>query len=151
MTAEQARQVRVGDTAEITNYYWGGITATLENIASDPSSMGKGKMLIFRIEGEDLEAGTNLTLSIGQRSANYDCLVPNSAVRTDSNGSFVLVVVAKSSPLGIRYVATRADVQVLASDDTTSAVSGLANGDFVITTSNKPLEAGDLVRLPDNG
>lgn len=151
VTAEQARQVRVGDTAEITNYYWGGITATLENIASDPSSMGKGKMLIFRIEGEDLEAGTNLTLSIGQRSANYDCLVPNSAVRTDSNGSFVLVVVAKSSPLGNRYVATRADVQVLASDDTTSAVSGLANGDFVITTSNKPLEAGDLVRLPDNG
>lgn len=151
VTAEQARQVRVGDTAEITNYYWGGITATLENIASDPSSMGQGKMLIFRIEGEDLEAGTNLTLSIGQRSANYDCLVPNSAVRTDSNGSFVLVVVAKSSPLGNRYVATRADVQVLASDDTTSAVSGLANGDFVITTSNKPLEAGDLVRLPDNG
>ena len=151
VTAEQARQVRVGDTAEINNYYWGGITATLENIASDPSSMGQGKMLIFRIEGEDLEAGTNLTLSIGQRSANYDCLVPNSAVRTDSNGSFVMVVVAKSSPLGNRYVATRADVQVLASDDTTSAVSGLANGDFVITTSNKPLEAGDLVRLPDNG
>ena len=151
VTAEQARQVRVGDTAEITNYYWGDITATLENIASDPQSMGKNKMLIFRIEGEGVEAGTNLTLSIGQRSANYDCLVPNSAVRSDSNGSFVLVVEAKSSPLGNRYVATRADVQVLASDDTTSAVSGLANGDFVITTSSKPLEAGQLVRLPDNG
>ena len=151
VTAEQARQVRVGDTAEITNYYWGDITATLENIASDPQSMGKNKMLIFRIEGEGVEAGTNLTLSIGQRSANYDCLVPNSAVRSDSNGSFVLVVEAKSSPLGNRYVATRADVKVLASDDTTSAVSGLSNGDFVITTSNRPLEAGELVRLPDNG
>lgn len=151
VTAEQARQVHVGDTAEITNYYWGDITATLENIASDPSSMGKNKMLIFRIEGEGVEAGSNLTLSIGQRSATYDCLVPNSAVRSDSNGSFVLVVEAKSSPLGNRYVATRADVEVLASDDTTSAVTGLANGDFVITTSNKPLEAGDLVRLPDNG
>ena len=151
VTAEQARQVRVGDTAEITNYYWGDITATLENIASDPQSMGKNKMLIFRIEGEGVEAGTNLTLSIGQRSANYDCLVPNSAIRSDSNGSFVLVVEAKSSPLGNRYVATRADVQVLASDDTTSAVSGLANGDFVITTSSKPLEAGESVRLPDNG
>jgi len=151
VTAEQARQVRVGDTAEITNYYWGDITATLENIASDPQSMGKNKMLIFRIEGEGVEAGTNLTLSIGQRSANYDCLVPNSAIRSDSNGSFVLVVEAKSSPLGNRYIATRADVQVLASDDTTSAVSGLANGDFVITTSSKPLEAGESVRLPDNG
>ena len=119
--------------------------------AIDPQSMGKNKVLIFRIDGEGVEAGTNLTLSIGQRSANYDCLVPNSAVRSDSNGSFVLVVEAKSSPLGNRYVATRADIRVLASDDTTSAVSGLSNGDFVITTSNKPLEAGELVRLPDNG
>lgn len=151
VTNDQARQVRVGDTAEITNYYWGDITATLENIASDPSSQGQGKMLIFRISGDGVEAGTNLTLSIGQRSANYDCLVPNSAIRSDSNGSFVYVVTSKSSPLGNRYVATRADVQVLASDDTTSAVSGLANGDYVITTSTKPLEAGDMVRLPDNG
>lgn len=150
VTNDQARQVRVGDTAEITNYYWSDITATLESIAADPSSQGQGKMLVFRITG-DVEAGTNLTLSIGQRSANYDCLVPNSAIRSDANGSFVLVVTSKSSPLGNRYVATRAEVQVLASDDTTSAVSGLANGDYVITTSSKPLEAGDMVRLPDNG
>ena len=113
--------------------------------------MGQSKLLIFRINGEGVEAGANLTLSIGQKSANYDCLVPNSAIRSDSNGSFVLVVTAKSSPLGNRYVATRADIQVLASDDTMSAVSGLANGDFVITTSTKPLEAGDQVRLVDNG
>ena len=151
VTTEQARQVRVGDTAQITNYYWGDISATLENIASDPQSMGQSKLLIFRINGEGVEAGANLTLSIGQKSANYDCLVPNSAIRSDSNGSFVLVVTAKSSPLGNRYVATRADIQVLASDDTMSAVSGLANGDFVITTSTKPLEAGDQVRLVDNG
>jgi len=151
VTTEQARQVRVGDTAQVTNYYWGDITATLENIANDPQSMGKQKLLIFRISGDGVEAGTNLTLSIGQRSANYDCLVPNSAIRSDSNGSFVLVVTAKSSPLGNRYVANRVEVQVLASDDTMSAVTGLANGDFVITTSTKPLEAGDMVRLPDNG
>lgn len=151
VTNDQARQVKVGDTAQVTNYYWGDITATLESIASDPSTQGQGKLLIFRLSGDGVEAGTNLTLSIGQRSANYDCLVPNSAIRSDSNGSFVLVVTSKSSPLGNRYVATRADVQVLASDDTTSAVSGLANGDFVITTSSKPLEAGDMVRLPDNG
>lgn len=151
VTTEQARQVRVGDTAEITNYYWGDIYATLENIANDPQSMGRNKILIFRIEGDGVEAGTNLTLSIGQKSANYDCLVPNSAIRTDSNGTFVLAVEAKSSPLGNRYYAVRADVEVLASDDTTSAVSGLSNGDFIITTSTAPLEAGDMVRLPDKG
>ena len=77
--------------------------------------------------------------------------MPNSAVRSDSNGSFVLAVVVKSSPLGNRYTATRVDVKVLASDDTMSAVSGLSQGDFVITTSTKPIEAGTLVRLAENG
>ena len=151
VTMEQARQVSIGDTAEITNFWNGDITATLENIINDPKNPSSGRILMFRLSGDGVEPGTNLTLSIGQRSANYDALIPNSAVRTDANGSFVLVVVAKPSPLGNRYVATRADVQVLASDDTTSAVSGLANGDFVITTSSLPIEAGDQVRLVDNG
>ena len=151
VTNDQARQVKIGDTAEITNFWKGNLTATLENITNDPKNMGNGKLLVFRLTGDGAEAGTNLTLSIGQKSANYDTLIPNSAVRSDANGSFVLVVVAKSSPLGNRYVATRADIQVLASDDTTSAVSGLANGDFVITTSTEPIEAGKQVRLVDNG
>lgn len=151
VTAEQARQVSIGDTAEVSNYWNGNITATLENIINDPKNPTTSKVLMFRLSGDSVEPGTNLTLSIGQRSANYDALIPNSAVRTDANGSFVLVVMAKSSPLGNRYVATRADVQVLASDDTTSAVSGLVNGDFVITTSSVPVEAGDQVRLVDNG
>ena len=151
VTVEQARKVNIGDTAEITNYWYGNITATLENIINDPQNMNGGKILMFRLTGDEIQPGTNLTLSIGQRSANYDALVPNSAIRTDSNGKFVLVIVAKSSPLGNRYIATRADVQVLASDDTMSAVSGLAYGDFVITTSTVPIEAGNQVRLVDNG
>ena len=140
-----------GDTAEVTNYWNGNINATLENIINDPKNPSTGRILMFRLNGDSVEAGTNLTLSIGQRSANYDALIPNSAVRSDSNGTFVLVVTAKSSPLGNRYVAVRADIQVLASDDTTSAVSGLANGDYVITTASAPIEAGNQVRLVDNG
>ena len=151
VTADQAKQVTVGDVATITNYYSDDITATLESVANDPQNPGQGKMLVFRLTGDGVEAGANLTLSIGQRSANYDCLIPNSALRNDSNGDFVLVVVAKSTPLGNRYVATRASVTVLAKDDTKAAVTGLASGDFVITTSSAPIEAGSQVRLVDNG
>lgn len=150
VTIEQAKKVTVGDRADLVNYWGGDIEATLENIANDPSNPGKGKLLVFRLTGE-VEPDTNLTLSIGQKSASYDALVPNSAVRSDSNGSFVLAVVVKSSPLGNRYTATRVDVKVLASDDTMSAVSGVSQGDFVITTSTKPIEAGTLVRLAENG
>ena len=150
VTTDQAKKVRVGDKAELVNYWGGDLEATLENIANDPANPGKNKLLVFRLTG-DVEPETNLTLSIGQKSANYDALVPNSAVRSDSNGSFVLAVVVKSSPLGNRYTATRVDVKVLASDDTMSAVSGISAGDFVITTSTKPIEAGTLVRLAENG
>ena len=151
VTADQAKQVTVGDTATITNYYNGDITATLENIANDPQNPGKGKLLVFRLSGEGVEAGSNITLSIGQRSATYDTLVPNSALRNDANGDFVLVVTAKNTPLGNRYTATRVGVTVLAKDDTKSAVTGLSSGDFVITTSTAPIEAGTQVRLVDNG
>ena len=150
VTNDQAKKVRVGDNAELVNYWYGGdIQATLENITNDPSNPGKGKLLVFRLTG-DVDPDTNLTLSIGQKSANYDCIVPNSAIRTDSNGTFVLAIVAKSTPLRTRYTATRVDVQELAKDDTTTAVSGLSAGDFVITTSTKPIEAGTQVRLVEN-
>lgn len=150
VTNEQAKKVRVGDSAELVNYWYGGdIQSTLENITNDPSNPGKARLLVFRLTG-DVEPDTNLTLSIGQKSANYDCIVPNSAIRTDSNGTFVLAIVAKSTPLRTRYTATRVDVQELAKDDTVTAVTGLSSGDFVITTSTKPIEAGTQVRLVEN-
>ncbi len=150
VTNEQSRQVRVGDIADVTNYYWGGeIEAVLESITPDPSNPGRGKLLVFRVSGE-VDAGINLTLSIGQRSAYYDTVVPKSALRQDANGYFVLVITVKSSPLSNRYIATRVDVQVLAEDDTNAAVSGLSAGDFVITTSNRPVESGHQVRMVEN-
>lgn len=150
VTNEQAKQVKVGDTAEVSNYYWGNdITATLEAITSDPESGGQKKMLVFRVTGE-IEAGTTINLSIGQRSANFDTIVPKSALREDTNGNFVLVVSSKSTPLGNRYTAVRADVEVLAQDDNNAAVSGLAPNDYVITTSSKPLDPGTQVRMVEN-
>ena len=77
-------------------------------------------------------------------------IVPNSAIREDNNGKFILVVEQSASPLGNRYKAVRADVQVVASDETQSAITGGIYGwEPVITTSTKPVEEGQLVRLPD--
>lgn len=150
VTNEQARNVKVGDTAEVTNYYWGSdITATLEQIVPDPAGAGQKKLLVFRLTG-DIDAGTNISLSIGQRSAPFDTIIPKSALREDSNGNFVFVITSKSTPLGNRYTATRADVQVLGEDDTSVAVSGLSRNDYVITTSSKPLDAGSQVRMVEN-
>jgi hypothetical protein len=75
-------------------------------------------------------------------------IVPNSAIKTDTNGKFVLIVKSKSSPLGNRYTATRADVTVVASDDKNSAITAAIDDyEYVITTANKPVKAGEQVRL----
>lgn len=149
VSAEQAKRVKVGDKADVVNYWGGNVEAVLENIARDPNTSGNN-LLVFKLTG-DVDPNTNLTLSIGQKSASYDALVPNSAVRTDNNGTFVLALTSKSTPLSTRYTATRVPVQVLAQDDTMSAISGIGAGEFVITTSTKPIEAGTQVKLADNG
>ena len=150
VTVEQSRKVSVGDFAEV-EWYWGGdVTAILAGIRNDPQNPTTSRILTFDISG-DVQSGTQLRLVLGERSATYEVVVPNSALRSDTNGDFVLVVLAKNSPLGNRYFATRVDVSIIASDDTQSAVSGgLAGWDFVITTSNKPIEPGMQVRLVDN-
>lgn len=151
VTNEQAARLRPGDSATVSNYYWGrSITATLATVRVDPKNPQTNKILTFNVEG-DVSAGTELSISVGQKSANYDNIVPNSAVRTDANGSFVLKIEARNSPLGNRYIARRVAVEVLASDDSNSAVSGdFGWGDFVITTSNAPVKNGEMVRLADS-
>lgn len=150
VTAEQARRLHIGDTATIQNYYWGSqIVATLKTIQNDPKNPQNSRILTFTLDG-DVTAGSELKLSVGSRSANYDTILPNSAIRTDSNGTFVLVIQEKSSPLGNRYIAVRQPVEVLASDDQNTAVTGGVNsGDFVITTTDRPVEPGDQVRMAD--
>lgn len=151
VTNDQAQRLRVGDTATVSNYYWGNeIVATLSNIRTDPKNPQTNKELTFELSG-DVTSGSELTISVGQKSANYDTIVPNSAIRSDNNGKFVLAIEAKSSPLGNRYIAKRVSVEVLASDDNNSAVvADLSYGDYVITTSNSPVKSGDQVRMAEN-
>lgn len=145
-----AKKLSVGDVGTLINAWrYDDVTVTLASIQPDPDSRGQNKLLTFNVTGS-VVAGQSLSFTVGQKSANYNFIVPNSAVREDNNGKFILIVVSKGSPLGTRYTASRVDVQVIASDETQSAVSGaLAGYEFVITTSTKPVEAGDLVRLPD--
>ena len=149
-TNEVAKKLSVGDVGSLVNAWrYDDVTVTLASIQPDPDSRGQNKLLTFNVTGS-VVAGQSLSFTIGQKSSNYNFIVPNSAIREDNNGKFILIVVSKGSPLGTRYTASRVDVQVIASDETQSAVSGALGGyEFVITTSTKPVEAGNLVRLPD--
>ena len=152
VTNEQSKRVKIGDSAEVMTSYWGSnITATLAGIKPDPL-VPSNRVLIFSLKGEDLESDTQINITLAQRSATYDTIVPNQAVREDSNGTFVLIIEVRSTPLGNRYIAKRIDVQILATDDTHTAVSGALSqwGDPVITTSTKPIQPNDQVRMAGN-
>lgn len=153
VSTEQSKRVKIGDSADVTTSFWGtSMSAVLSGIKTDPDNPGTNKLLVFNISGDEVESGSQVSITLAQQSASYDMTVPNSAIRQDSNGTFVLIVEAKSSPLGTRYIAKRVDVQVLATDDTNSAISGGLSqwGDSVITTSTKPIEPGQQVRIADN-
>lgn len=151
VSSEQAKTVSVGDKASLVNSWWyDDMDIVLRSIKPDKSDPAKRKTLTFSVDG-DVTDGQSISVSVGQKSQNYDLVVPNSAIKEDNNGKFILIVESKSSPIGNRYIATRVDVQVLTSDDTKSAISGALQGwEYVITTSSKPINPGDQVRMTDN-
>ena len=147
VTENQAKKIKVGDTAEVVNNWYGNdISAVVSSIRRDPQNRANN-IVICELKGE-VGVGDNYTLSIGQQSSNYDNIVPTSAIREDSNGKFILIIESKSTPLGNRYYARRVDVDVITSDDTKSAVTGALEGyEYVITTTTKPIKENEQVRL----
>ena len=147
---EQARKVKTGDKAENTGWYFGDdFNAVLTDIQPDTSNPQTMKKLIFTVSGEDITTGQTISLAMGRKGEPYSAVIPNSAVREDSNGKFVLVMESKPSPLGNRYTAVRYDIEVIVSDDNNTAVNGLTGSEFVITTSSRPIAPGEQVRQAD--
>lgn len=152
VTKEQAQKLQVGDEAEPQNYweYDEDFKAVLRQITADSSDPQNSRLLKFEIDSNAVQAGDNVQLQIAESSKTYDLVVPNSAVRNDSNGTFVLVLKTRQSPLGNRYIVSRESVKVLAKDDTNSAISGaIGSYTYVITTSTRAVTSGDQVRLAD--
>lgn len=150
MSTDEARKIQVGAECSVTNSWWySDLTATVSQIRSDPQSQGKNRIVVIEVKG-DVYEGQSLSFSIGDKSQSYDSVLPNSAIREDSEGKFVLVVESKNTPLSVRYTARRMSIEVIASDDTKSAVSGLYGSEFVITSATSPISDGQQVRLAEN-
>lgn len=151
VTTEQAKKVKVGQAASAQNAWaYSDLSAVLTSITNDSSDPNGHKVLNFEVSGTDLSAGQSLSLVLGENAVTYDLVVPNSAIREDNNGKFVLILDSRSTPFGNRYIARRAEVTVVASDDANSAITGNIDPySYVITTSTAPISSGDQVRLQD--
>lgn len=145
----QSRRIKAGDRAEIL-YNWSReeVTAKVASVQRDP--MNKESYIVTCELSGDVSVGDSYTLSIGEQSANYDYVVPTSSIREDSNGKFILTIEAKSTPLGNRYYARRTNVEIITSDDSQSAITAALDGyTYVITTTTKPVEENQQVRLAE--
>ena len=148
VTKAQSKLIRTGDEATVENVWDDSVTATVKSIRADTENPNQNMIVTFEVKGDGVSVGQTLAFAVGNRSSQYDAVVPNNAVREDSKGKFVLVLKVKGTPLGNRYTVKRADVEVQASDDTSSGVTGgVYENDNVITNSSKPLEEGMQVRL----
>lgn len=148
---KQAKAVKVGDEVSVVDsWFYSDISVNLVAIQPDKNSQRDGKLLVFSISGDGVQPGQRLTLSVGERSSNYDLIVPVNAIREDNKGTFVLIMDTKSTPFGSRYVAKRVDVEVLAKDDKNVAIKAELTGwEYVITNSSKPLQNKDQVKLAE--
>lgn len=147
ITKAQSKLIKTGDEATIENIWDDSVSATVKNIRVDTENPNQNMIVTFEVKG-DVQVGQTLAFAVGERNNRYDAVVPNNAVREDSKGKFVLVVKQKGTPLGNRYTVKRADIEVQASDDTSSGVTGgVYEYDNVVTNASKPLESGMQVRL----
>lgn len=145
-----ATKLKVGNEAAIENIWDDEVSAEIKSIKADTSDPNQKSMVKFSVKG-NVQVGETLQFAVGDKSNKYDTVVPNGAVKEDTDGNYVYVVKVKATPLGNRYIVKKVKVEVVASDTINSAIQGeISEYDNVITNSSKPLDNGQQVRLSDN-
>lgn len=149
--SKQANKIKLGDEGTLANSWnYQDVVALVSKIADDTTNPGKTN-ITFTVTGDSVKIGQSLTISVGSLEKQYDTIVTKAAVNKDQGGNFVYKLNVKSSPLGNRYIAERVPVEVKDEDDNNIYITGdIEQGDYVITSSNKMVEAGKQVRLSES-
>ena len=124
----------------------------------DKRNVDEGRIVSISVKEEQvanvlaqLFKGTQVSYSIDKQSgSSCEMLIPLSAVRQDSGGTYCLIAEARDTVLGTEYHAARVNITVEDKDSTQAAVTGnLGRDDLVISGSTKDIEEGDKVRLKE--
>ena len=131
--------------------WWANLTGIVVSIRPNPDNPANQRIISVEIQGDQIFAGEQVTLTIPISAARYEFIVPRSAVAQDADGHHVFLLVARASPLGTRYTARRVDVTIEAEDETHMAIRGdLDRWSNVIIRSSAALSDRDAVRLAVN-
>lgn len=86
--------------------------------------------------------GKRADVTIRKASTIYNTLIPNSALRKDAKGYYVLILQKNDSILGDGYVAQRISVDLIDSDDSYCAVEGPLENESVIVAATREIAEG---------
>lgn len=148
---QDAQQLNVGNKVEIVEnsgsaYNSNLLEGTVSSIA-EPDESGQVKIRV-RLPEKNWEQGQSLQMRITKKKDTYSTTVAASAVRSDSNGEFVLVVEKKSTILGEENVLVYVPVTVLSRSADVVAIEGaVSQGDKIVVGSTKPVTEHDRVRV----
>ena len=124
-------------------------SAVVESVRPDPGDPVNSRIVRISVTGYYMVPGAmtiNCTISTSNRY--YDCVVPKGAVQTDTEGSFIYILVTKNSPLGERYIARKVSVTIVSEDSTSYAIEGPGvSMAYCIVRTEKPIKNGEQVRL----
>ncbi|WP_245850766.1 efflux RND transporter periplasmic adaptor subunit [Paenibacillus herberti] len=176
VTNEQAKYLKVGDSINIKfpSLNDAKIEVKIKSIdTKKPDKQGdgqnspgggqqentNGKEIVAVIKDKRLQGGEAGDFEWSKKAESEEdakILVPNSAIReSNEDGKFVYVVSEKEGSLGKEYYIRKVKLTIESSDaEFTEVKEGVSPADFVVTSSNKPVEAGKRVLVSneeDNG
>lgn len=156
LTAEDLSKAETGDEVKIMVPGQGKtLKKNIGEISGNTNQQGEGQTAagVFYAEMEEKEAvyGSEISYEISrQTDSSYKQVIPLSAVRKDSDGTFCLVAEEEKTVLGNEYRAKRVAVTVVEKDSTSAAITAsLGQEDKIITGSSKDIAPEDKVRLEE--
>lgn len=125
------------------------LTGNILSINPDEDNDRQYKISIL-IQGQEHQLNRrNASVKIITESPIYDTIIPNSALRRDRDGHYVLVLREKDGLLGKSYVAHRVNVRLIDSDNSLAAIEGLRINEPIIVSSTGVLTNGSRVRYEE--
>ena len=144
-------RLAVGDECTVaagggSMYYRPTVTGVI-SVISPPDDNDRVKVTIRLPEGTWSD-GQRVDVEVIKSRASYDICVPLTALHSDNSGYYVLSIEQKTTVLGVENIVVKIPVNVTASDDRNASIQGsIGRNSNIISGSNKPVSAGDRVRV----
>lgn len=154
LNKEDTGLVEKGDEVEImmmteSKVIKGTITEIIIQIGTEDRAEPVYAKFVAELEEGNYQIGSSAEFTVKKSSKlAYDSMIPLSALREDSKGTYCLIAETKPTILGDEEIAVRVNVTVVKKDEAKAAVeSAFTEADRIIAGSNKAIAEGDRVRI----